>query len=366
MSLQTTRFQAHRLSSVTSFAARHVTTGVKLWVGSTTTGWTLMASHSETLNRQWLLLQWIPRYPHKITAGQLTEQLHAEGHDVTKRTVQRDLLALSEVFPLTSDERVKPFGWSWQKDAPQFSLPGMSPLQAMVLDLARTHLQPLLPAHLLEPLKPYFAQANATLKQTLGRRGVNEWAKRVTVVQPSQPLLPPKVDERVLAVVHEAVALQRQLELRYRSRSGGKTLGYRTHPFGIVYRGNLGYLVCTIADYTDPRTLALHRIESARVLGDAANTPHGFDLKAYAHSGVFGFMDNGPIKLVMRMEVGAAEHLHETPLSTDQIITADVKEGWVHIEATVRDNSQLQWWLRGFGSEVEVLSPRSLRKDLHA
>lgn len=350
----------------TAPSASHVMLGVKSRAGSTTTGWALMASHSETLNRQWLLLQWIPRYPQKTTAGQLTQHLHAEGQDVTKRTVERDLLALSEVFPLISDERVKPFGWSWQKDAPLFSLPGMSSLQAMVLELARTHLQPLLPAHLLEPLKPYFAQANATLKLALGKRGVSEWAKRVTVVQPSQPLMPPKVDEKILAVVHEAVALRRQLELRYRSRSGGKTFDYRVHPLGIVYRGTLGYLVCTIADYTDPRTLALHRIESASGLDDVARTPRDFDLETYAHSGVFGFMDNGPIKLVMRMTAGGAGHLHETPLSTDQVVTADKEEGWVHIEATVRDNSQLQWWLRGFGREVEVLAPSALRKALDA
>lgn len=328
------------------------------------TGVLLMASHSETLNRQWLLLQRVPRYPHKVTAGQLTEQLHAEGHDVTKRTVERDLLALSEVFPLVSDERVKPFGWSWQKDAPQFSMPGMSPLQAMVLELARTHLQPLLPAHLLEPLKPYFVQANATLKQTLGKRGVNEWIRRVTVVQPSQPLLPPKVDEKVVAVVHEAVALRRQLELRYHSRSGGKMLGYWAHPLGIVYRGTLGYLVCTIADYTDLRTLALHRIESARVLDDTARTPPGFDLEAYAQSGVFGFMDSGPIRMVLRMTAPAAEHLYETPLSTDQRIMPDSRDGWVRITATVHDNSQLQWWLRGFGKEVEVVEPASLRSQV--
>jgi predicted DNA-binding transcriptional regulator YafY len=77
-------------------------------------------------------------------------------------------------------------------------------------------------------------------------------------------------------------------------------------------------------------------------------------------------MDNGRIKLVMRMEIAAAEHLHETPLSTDQAITADGKDGWVRIEATVRDNSQLQWWLRGFGREVEVLAPPALREAFRA
>ncbi|MDE2271707.1 MAG: WYL domain-containing protein [Xanthomonadaceae bacterium] len=323
-----------------------------------------MASHLETLSRQWLLLQRIPWYPHKITARELADHLRAEGHDISKRSVERDLLALSGVFPLASDERSKPFGWSWQKDARQFSLPGMSPLQAMVLNLARTHLQPLLPAHLLDPLQPYFAQAEAALRQALGKRGVADWNKRVAFVQPSQPLLPPKVDEKVLAVVHEAVALRRQLELRYRSRSTGKTLSCNIHPLGIVYRGVLGYLVATVADYGDARIFSLHRITSARVLDAASRTPRGFDLQAYAHSGAFGFMDNGPIRMVLRMTEPAADHLHETPLSTDQSITQDSRHGWVRITATVRDNSQLHWWLRGFGKEVEVVEPATLRRQL--
>ncbi|HWG10868.1 MAG TPA: WYL domain-containing protein [Rhodanobacteraceae bacterium] len=248
-----------------------------------------MATHQETLSRHWLMLQWIPRFPQKITARELVERLHAEGHSVTKGTVERDLAALSGVFPLASDERNKPFGWSWQKDAAQFSLPGMSPLQAMVLNLAHTHLRPLLPAHLLQPLHPYFQQADATLRKALGKRGVAEWNQCIAVVQPTQPLLPPKVNDKALAVVHEALAHSRQLGLRYRSRSAEKTVRYRVHPLGLVYRGILGYLVCTIGDYDDPRSLALHRIEAARMLDEPANALAGFDLQTYAHSGAFGF-----------------------------------------------------------------------------
>lgn len=258
-----------------------------------------MATHQDTLSRQWLMLQCLPRYPRKITARTLVERLRAEGHEVTKRTVERDLAALASTFPLTADERSKPFGWSWQKDAAQFSLSGMSPLQAMVLNLAHTHLRKLLPAHLLDPLHPYFVQAEATLRQVLGKRGVAAWNRRVAVVQPSQPLLPPIVNDKAVAIVHEALARQKQIELRYRSRSAGKTLGYRVHPIGLIYRGIVGYLVCTIGDYTDLRLLALHRIESAHMLDEASSTPKDFDLQTYAHSGALGFMDNGPINLVM-------------------------------------------------------------------
>ena len=363
MPLQTHGASANRVCPLSLATAGNGDTAVESHAEAH--NWILpMATTQESLSRQWLMLQWIPRYPRRTTARELADRLCSEDHVVTKRTVERDLVALSEAFPLLADERSKPFGWSWQKDAPQFSLPGMSPLQAMVLTLAHTHLRPLLPAHLLEPLQPYFQQAASTLRHALGKRGVSSWNKRVAVVQPTQPLLPPKVDAAALAVVHEALAQEHQLELRYRNRSAGKTVSYRVHPLGLIYRGMLGYLVCTIADYTDPRLLALHRIDSAHPLDEGANTPKGFELQAYAHSGVLGFMDNGPINLVMRMEAPAAEHLYETPLSEDQVITDDERENWVRITATVHDTSQLRWWLLGFGDQLGVVAPASLRDTL--
>ena len=322
-----------------------------------------MATTQESLSRQWLMLQWIPRYPRKATARELVERLRAEDQVVTKRTVERDLAALSETFPLACDDRAKPFGWSWQKDAKQFSLPGMSRLQAMVLKLASTHLQPLLPAHLLEPLAPYFSQADATLRDGLGKRGVAEWSKRIAVVQPTQPLLPPKVARATLAVVHEALARQHQIDMRYRRGSADAIMHYRVHPLGLVYRGVVGYLVGTIGTYEDVRQFALHRIHQVRLLDEASRQPKVFDLEAYAQSGAFGFMDNGPIKLVLRMEVHSATHLHETPLSDDQIIVADEREGWVRVRATVHDTSQLRWWILAFGEQVEIISPLSLRRS---
>lgn len=332
--------------------------------GNTSMGWTPMVSHPDTLNRQWLMLQWIPRQPRKVTSRELADRLQAEGFKVTKRTVERDLVALSDAFPLASDERTKPFGWSWQKDAPQFSLPGMSPLQALTLSLAHSHLQPLLPAHLLQPMAPYFQQADATLRQSLGKSGLRVWNRRVASVQPTQPLLPPKVNAKAIALIHEALAEERQVALRYRSRSAEKPMKFRVHPLGLVYRGALGYLVCTIGDHDDPRMLALHRVEAATVLAEPARFPAGFDLQTYAKSGVFGFMDVGPISLMLRMQVPAAAHLHETPLSEDQVIVADDQEGWVRIKATVNNTSQLRWWLIGFGSQIEVLAPMQLREEM--
>jgi len=174
----------------------------------------------------------------------------------------------------------------------------------------------------------------------------------------------PALNGKALSVVHAALAEERQIEIRYRSRAAEKTMTYRVHPLGLVYRGVLGYLVCTVADYEDPRMLALHRIESAKALDVAARTPAGFDLQMYARSGAFGFMDNGPIQLVLHMEAPAAAHLCETPMSADQVIVDDTREGWVTVAATVRDTSELRWWLLGFADQVEVTAPVSVRNEL--
>ena len=112
--------------------------------------------HPDTLPRQWQMLRMIPRYPQKITAKSLHEKLQADQFDVTKRTVERDLLALSKMFPLVSDERDKPYGWSWSKDAPVFNLPGLSHNEALTLAMVEQHLNNLLPSSTLSQLQPYF------------------------------------------------------------------------------------------------------------------------------------------------------------------------------------------------------------------
>src|SRR3990167_7684112 len=100
----------------------------------------------DTITRQWQLLRLLPRYPRKITAGDLQRLLADEGCETTKRTVERDLMSISDIFPVSLDDREKPYGWSWQKNAPNFNIPGLSAPQALTFALVEQYLRPLLPA----------------------------------------------------------------------------------------------------------------------------------------------------------------------------------------------------------------------------
>jgi len=320
----------------------------------------IMQSQNDTLLRLLTMLRYIPQHPRQITARELTERVETEGFVVSKRTVERDLLSMSEIFPLVSNERSRPYGWSWSKDAEAFALPGMSPLQALTLELAHDHLATLLPASLLETLTPYFKCAEGVLSSGEGVKKLASWRKKVAIVPPNQPLIPPSYPEEIIEAVHSALLSEQQLEISYKSREQGETKSYPVHPLGIVQRGAVTYLVATLYDYTDIRLLAVHRIKSAQVLDQPAKPPKKFDLAKYIRQGAFGFEESGEIKLVVRFTVPAAEHLLETPLSLDQQIEPDQPD-WVRVEATVPDTAQLRWWLLGFADQVEVLEPASLR-----
>jgi predicted DNA-binding transcriptional regulator YafY len=318
---------------------------------------------SDTLRRQWQLLRLLPRYPQKITASNLQGRLANDGHKTTKRSVERDLQSLSEIFPIAVDDREKPYGWSWLKNAPILDVPGLTMPQAVTFALIQRYLSPLLPGSLINEITPYFKAAEQQLTALPKRRGVPSWTDKIRVVLPMQELLAPKINPVVQATVYEALLQDRQVNLVYHKRGAEGPSEYTTHPLGLVQRGPVIYLVCTIFRYDDIRLLPLHRMLSAQILDEPSRRPQEFDLDSYIARGELNFGTGEQVRLEALFTTGAAAHFDETPLSSDQVI-APAMEGWVRVKATVNDTPQLVWWLTAFTDQVEVLKPVRLRKEM--
>ena len=60
-----------------------------------------MSRTVDTIYRQWLMLSKIPRFPRRISASELQIILSDAGFNIDIRSVQRDLLKLSQPFPLS-------------------------------------------------------------------------------------------------------------------------------------------------------------------------------------------------------------------------------------------------------------------------
>jgi len=318
----------------------------------------------DTLQRQWLTLRLIPRFPRKITGTELTGRLASAGFTVTKRTVERDLQSLSAIFPLVSDVRSKPYGWSWERGAAALDVPALSPPEAASFLMLRKFLEGLTPASVLDQLAPYFGMAEQCLDAQAGRAPLRDWLKKIAIVPANLELLPANVSETVLATIQEALLGNQLLKLRYRKRGERSDVEYMAHPLGLVQRGGVFYLVATLFDYEDTRLLVLHRIRQAEMLPEPAKRNKGFDLARYVAAGNLGFGTETPLELVLRFTREAGEHLWDTPLSADQVVT-ELPDGRLEVKATIADSLQLRWWLLGFADGVEVVSPPSLREELH-
>lgn len=313
---------------------------------------------TKALRRQWTLVRRLPRYPAKKSAADLTEVLANEGFKVEKRTVERDLHDLAEIFPIECDDREKPFGWSWAKDATGFHLPAMLPSEALALQMVDRFIKPLLPDSIRDSLQPYIAAASKTLKD-FSASPASSWMNKVRIVHPSQLLMPPHINPAVHRAVTEGLLLDRQMEIAYRKRGQVQTVTHIVNPLALVQRGPVTYFV--VSQSKDPFYLAMHRISKAGILEERAQRPVDFDLGQHIASGRMGFGEGRNVRLQAVFRSDVAEHLHESVLSPDQKLVA-LDEGRTKITATVPSNQQLEWWLLAFGDQVEVLAPRSLRE----
>lgn len=311
---------------------------------------------AHTLARQWAMLKIIPRSPLKVTTAHLETQLQSDGFTVSRRTIERDLHTLSAQFPLVLDDRSKPYGWSWAKGASFDFMPRLTPAQGVALLLARAHLATLLPEAMQKELMPVFKAA----EQSLAHSGWKDWHRKTAVLSTGLALLPPHIPAGTLHRVETAVAHRRCIRASYRAKGNQQPKEMLIHPLGLIARGPVMYLVCTLFDYEDVRQLALHRVSDPVETGEPANQPKGFDFRRYVAEVAPSYLSKGPIRLVARFDGPAAEHLGETPLSSDQN-WKDLPDGRIEISATVDDDETLRWWLLAFGSQVEVMTPPDLR-----
>lgn len=320
-----------------------------------------------TLLRHWEMLRLIPKEPASISAGDLHQRLAEVGFPVAKRTVERDLLSLAEAgFTLISDETQQPHLWSWSKLSSGFHAPRMSVSDALLTVMASMTLRDLLPSMVSSTLNDLNREAEKVLDAAQSTDNLSSWRNKIAIKLPMQPLIAPLIDEQIRSELYDALLRDEQLEIKYKSRSKKSDKEsskiYVINPLGVIQRGGIVYVVTTFDGYSDVRLLALNRISHARRTYNTCQKPEGFKLSRYVEEG-FADFGNGKI-IVLKAIVGKqlTKHLQESKLSVDQEITE--LDGENILTASVPFTMQLLWWLKGFGSQIKVLEPTSVKEQL--
>ncbi len=282
---------------------------------------------------------------------------------VSRRSVERDLIKLSTLFPLRCDEDHKPHGWSWLADVAVLDLPAMDVHAAPAFRMAAEHLQPLLPEATRAYLEPHF-QRTRTVLDALDGNTLSAWPDKVRVLPAGQAMLPPAIDQDVLERVQAGLLAERRLRIVYCRRGETELRTYEAHPQGLVWRDAVGYLLCTLFGYNDIVQLVLYRMQSVEVADAPRRALPGFSLDSeIAHRSFDFLLSDEPIALEVLLHDFVAVKLRETPLCDEQELEVE-PDGRFRLRAKVADTVQLRSWLRSFGELAEVVAPAELRAEM--
>jgi predicted DNA-binding transcriptional regulator YafY len=190
------------------------------------------------------------------------------------------------------------------------------------------------------------------------------WASKVRVVPRGLSFVAPKIRGEVLEAVYDAVFEERCLEARYVPRREGVAKTRVIHPIALIYRDAGAYLACMIGDHDGIVTLALHRIEAAKLLEQKRRAPANFDVDDYVARGSAGYRyAEAPLALDALLEAPLAQVLAEAPLSTEQELAVQ-GDGRYRLRVRLPDNWDLRSWILAQGDALEVVEPATLREEI--
>tara|TARA_B100000945_G_scaffold309185_1_gene299770 strand:- start:100 stop:1101 length:1002 start_codon:yes stop_codon:yes gene_type:complete len=316
-------------------------------------------NNTEAIRRGFNILSMVSRAPLSIT--DVHNRLKQLGISVSKKTVERDLARLPDEFPqmIEVDDSSKPYTFRQPKNARKYS--GMSPEEAVCLELAYTYLNPLLPNTSLDDIKPYLKEAEAVLSENASAK-MRRWKDKVQTINEGFQLQQATIIEGILEAIHKSIWDGRTIIAEYRSPRRDKAKEYLLHPAGIVNRGRICYLICSFDNRDGVTYLPLHRFEKVTIVQEQASCHKNAKVSELTKN-LLGFkVEKKNINIKLKFSKAAGAHLKETPISTSMEYD-ESKDGYIIVEDSVTNNSELRWWIRAFGDDVEVIKPASLRNE---
>ena len=299
-----------------------------------------------------LLLQARGRLPARALAAEL---------EVSVRTVYRDIAALNTAgVPVVTESG--PNGGCWLLDGYRFPLRGLSSDEASALlvlgvpvAVAELGLADALAA---AQRKISITSGNGDREPALIHLDMPRWYHGAEHV-PHLPALASAVRER------------RQLRLGYRRGDDGPETTRVVRPLGLVDKAGAWYLVAVAAGHDEPAVFRVGRIVSARDLVDTFARPSGFELAAFWAGWSASFQASLP-KVEVRLRASPAALAAFPEVFGDAVRPALEAAGLVdaagfrEVTLTFEHETAAATRLAGFGGQVEVLSPASVRTRLVA
>lgn len=172
--------------------------------------------------------------------------------------------------------------------------------------------------------------------------------------------------DKLYRPVFEAIVSKHAVELTYRP-FGKEPRTLTVSPYHLRQYNNRWFLIAKRTDYALLSNYAIDRIESIKEsTRHYEPLPEGYDFHD-RYSDIVGISDTSgeALDVVLHVSTKAIDYIMTKPIHESQsskpILLPD---GNYELTLRVKDNYELRSLLRSFGSEIEVVSPTSLRQAM--
>jgi len=309
--------------------------------------------HGQSLARSTRLAQ-MQHLLHKNPRGLTTREL-ANLCGVCVRTIQRDLLTLQSDLGVPVTQEGDRYGVIDSYILPPLSF---SLYEAMALFLACR-----LAFRQTDENNPHMKEALAkmasVLPQPLGHQ-LKEGIETITGKFANPAYV------RIFEQVAIAWSTQRQMRIWYQSLASQDVKEWTLEPYFVETTG-VGYSVYVIGQARREGkegiiTFKLDRIKEARLLEESFHVPDGLSLEKLLGA-AWGIIWGEETEVKLRFTPNVARRVRESVWHISQKI-ADLSDGSILLTLRIGSTTEVAPWIRGWGPDVEVLEPDSLRQQL--
>ena len=311
-------------------------------------------ARGDQLIRQWRLLHILG-----VRGGRTADDLMQE-MKCSRRTVWRDLAVLQKAgFPITIEQDGRERRYRLI-EAPRGAPPAPFTLtELMSLHLGRHLLVPLRGTPAGEEIHTALEKVSATLgpaaKNFLTGLGESLSARSVQVKDHARA-------SEILRMLQQGLQERRTLEAKYHSFGRDTVSSRRLDPLHLWYQQGGIYLAAYCHTRRQVLTFALERFRHVRLTDDIFEAPREFNLDRYLE-GSFGIFRGEPVRVALRFSPQVARYVTERQWHPSQVMSL-LLTGELEMTLRVPLSPELRRWILGYGKDLEVLEPKSLREDI--
>jgi predicted DNA-binding transcriptional regulator YafY len=281
----------------------------------------------------------------------------AANFEVTPRTAFADFRHLRD--DLHAPVRTRR-GQGWYYTDPTYMLPFLALSEPEAQSLRRS----------LRVAEEYLSETEAhvvglLLERLAPQLGPDDAAESLSGAIHLAPLV--AVEEALLQACRQAVRQRQRLWLRYWGAHKDQETERTVNPYRVHYFRGEPHLIAWSESDDDVRQFFLLRVREWRLVGEErAFVPRpDFDIDAYLRRALGAQHGEEPLDLRVRFSPYQKRWIRERRYHASQQ-NEEQADGSLIVTMRVSGRDEVRRWLQGFGAEVEVLEPDTLRAEMVA